>query len=86
MGSSPVPLPRLRTNLRKFFPKKDPNRPSTPLSMHCNGFVEAAAEASAAPSFSASRVKKRKRIEPVLRYALPHLVEKLQAEDKDISR
>ncbi|KAH9978826.1 hypothetical protein BGW80DRAFT_1530949 [Lactifluus volemus] len=40
------------------------------------GLANAAAEAAAAPSFSASRVKKRKRTEPIPRNAFPHVVEK----------
>ncbi|KAN0116231.1 hypothetical protein V8E52_006056 [Russula decolorans] len=44
-----APLPRLRTNLRRFFP----DRPSTPLSKHCAN-AAAELEAAAAPSFSAS--------------------------------
>ncbi|KAI0283585.1 hypothetical protein BGY98DRAFT_1087731 [Russula aff. rugulosa BPL654] len=40
------------------------------------GLANAAAEAAAAPSFSGSRVKKRKRTEPVPRYAFPHVIEK----------
>ncbi|KAI0268642.1 hypothetical protein BC834DRAFT_866568 [Gloeopeniophorella convolvens] len=40
------------------------------------GLANAAAEAAAAPSFSTSRVKKRKRTEPIPRNAFPHVVEK----------
>lgn len=40
------------------------------------GLANAAAEAAAAPSNSSSRVKKRKRAEPIPRNAFPHVVQK----------
>ncbi|KAF8499894.1 hypothetical protein F5888DRAFT_1793816 [Russula emetica] len=54
------------------IPRSSLNAPIEALQ----GLANAAAEAAAAPSFSASRVKKRKRTEPVPRYAFPHVVEK----------
>ncbi|KAN0129203.1 hypothetical protein V8E53_012902 [Lactarius tabidus] len=54
------------------LPRSSINAPIEALQ----GLANAAAEAAAAPSFSASRVKKRKRTEPIPRNAFPHVVEK----------
>jgi hypothetical protein len=47
------------------------------------GLANAAAEAAAAPSFSPSRVKKRKRAEPIPRNAFPHVVDKGLVSDEE---
>ncbi|KAI0051906.1 hypothetical protein FA95DRAFT_1554138 [Auriscalpium vulgare] len=47
------------------------------------GLANAAAEAAAAPPFSPSRVKKRKKAEPIPRNAFPHVVEKGLVSDSE---
>ncbi|KAI0066090.1 hypothetical protein BV25DRAFT_1820951 [Artomyces pyxidatus] len=54
------------------LPRSTMNAPIEALQ----GLANAAAEAAAAPSFSPTRVKKRKKAEPIPRNAFPHVVEK----------
>ncbi|KAI0305541.1 hypothetical protein B0F90DRAFT_1808783 [Multifurca ochricompacta] len=71
-GIVPSTAPSSEDESEETLPRSTINAPIEALQ----GLANAAAEAAAAPSFSASRVKKRKRTEPIPRNAFPHVVEK----------
>ncbi|KAF8492370.1 hypothetical protein F5888DRAFT_1802346 [Russula emetica] len=59
-----------------------PDRPSTPLSKHCEGLRMQQRKRRLLPrSPHSGSVKKRKRTEPVPRYAFPHVVEKASCDE-----
>ncbi|KAL9711889.1 hypothetical protein Ac2012v2_004962 [Leucoagaricus gongylophorus] len=71
-GIIPSTAPSTDDESEDTLPRSSLNAPIEALQ----GLANAAAEAAAAPSVDASRVKKRKRAEPIPRNAFPHVVEK----------
>ncbi|KAJ7072325.1 hypothetical protein C8F01DRAFT_1103486 [Mycena amicta] len=71
-GIVPSTAPSSDDESEDTLPRATLNAPIEALQ----GLANAAAEAAAAPSASAPRVKKRKRAEPIPRNAFPHVVEK----------
>lgn len=71
-GIVPSTAPSTDDESEDTLPRSSLNAPIEALQ----GLANAAAEAAAAPSTDASRVKKRKRAEPIPRNAFPHVVEK----------
>ncbi|EKM80953.1 hypothetical protein AGABI1DRAFT_71600 [Agaricus bisporus var. burnettii JB137-S8] len=71
-GIVPSTAPSTDDESEDTLPRSSLNAPIEALQ----GLANAAAEAAAAPSAETSRVKKRKRAEPIPRNAFPHVVEK----------
>ncbi|KDR75908.1 hypothetical protein GALMADRAFT_97916 [Galerina marginata CBS 339.88] len=71
-GIIPSTAPSSDDESEDTLPRASLNAPIEALQ----GLANAAAEAAAAPSAEAPRVKKRKRAEPIPRNAFPHVVEK----------
>ncbi|KAI0032227.1 hypothetical protein K488DRAFT_78587 [Vararia minispora EC-137] len=78
-GIVPSTAPSSDDESEDTLPRSTLNAPIEALQ----GLANAAAEAAAAPSFSPSRVKKRKRAEPIPRNAFPHVVEKGLVSDEE---